>query len=176
MYGETRYPRAAGSHSLSALADDRWKLIVSTEAELYDLSVDAAERTNVAGNHQGIVDAMRARLAQLEASGSTEAPAVSPEASERLRALGYVSVAPARTSKAQAGPNPATVIDAWNAFELALSQVNAGHARDALPALKQLSTRFPDAAVFQTTYGRALKDAGHPAEAVAVYRRAVSSH
>ena len=40
--------------------------------------------------------------------------------------------------------------------------------------MKTLAARFPDAPVFQTTYGRALKDAGRPAEAVAVYRQAVT--
>ena len=66
------------------------------------------------------------------------------------------------------------MIDAWAAFEIALSQINAGRPAEALPALKMLAARFPDAPVFQTTYGRALKDAGRPAEAVAVYRRAVT--
>ena len=37
-YAETQYPRSAGWHSLAALADDRWKLIQSSELELYDLA------------------------------------------------------------------------------------------------------------------------------------------
>jgi choline-sulfatase len=173
-YAETRYPRSAGWHALVTLADDRWKLILSNEAELYDLSTDAAERTNVAANHEAIVAAMRLRLANVESSGTGDAPAASPEASERLRALGYVSGSPVRGSGSPTSANPARVIDSWNAFELALSQVNAGRAKEALPALERLSSRFPAAAVFQTTYGRALKDSGQAAKAVAVYRNAVA--
>ena len=52
----------------------------------------------------------------------------------------------------------------------------AGGRRTRCQSLKDLAGRFPDAPVFQTTYGRALKDAGRPAEAVAVYRQAVHAH
>ena len=38
IYAETRYPRTAGWHPLAVLADERWKLIRSSETELYDLS------------------------------------------------------------------------------------------------------------------------------------------
>ena len=63
------------------------------------------------------------------------------------------------------------MIDAWAAFETALAQVNGGRAAGRADGAQRLSpASFPDAPVFQTTYGRALKDAGRPAEAVAVYR------
>jgi arylsulfatase A-like enzyme/Flp pilus assembly protein TadD len=172
IYAETRYPREAGWHPLTVLADDRWKLIRSSESELYDLSVDPAETQNVASDHTGTVQAMTTRLQQFEKAGSgTDAP-VSAEAAERLRALGYVSASPS-PGKGDSGANPATAIDAWNRFEAVLSLVNAGRAQEALGELQALSEKFPDATVFQTTYGRALKDAGRATDAVAVYRRAV---
>ncbi len=173
IYAETRYPRAAGWHALTVLADDRWKLIRSSDTELYDLSADAAEQRNVAANHAATVQAMTARLAQFEKQGSGTDATVSPEAAERLRALGYVSASPAAGRTGDTGANPATTIDAWNRFEAALSQVNDGRAEEALSELTALSEKFPDATVFQTTYGRALKDAGRASDAVAVYRRAV---
>jgi choline-sulfatase len=173
IYAETRYPRAAGWHPLTVLADDRWKLIRSSDAELYDLSVDTAEKHNVAGDHTGTVQAMTARLQQLEMAGSGAEASVPAEAAERLRALGYVSSSPGAGGKGDSGANPATAIDAWNRFEAALSLVNAGRAQAALGELKALSEKFPDATVFQTTYGRALKDAGRANDAVALYRRAV---
>jgi predicted Zn-dependent protease len=69
------------------------------------------------------------------------------------------------------GPNPATRIATWNAFEEALSSLNA-HRQDALTTLKALATANPDAPVFQTTYARALKDAGQVMPALAAYRQA----
>ena len=71
--------------------------------------------------------------------------AVAAEATERLRALGYVSGSATPAGVDPRAPNPARVIDAWAAFETALAQVNGGRAQDALPALKDLAGRFPDA-------------------------------
>jgi choline-sulfatase len=175
IYAETRYPRTAGWHPLSVLADDRWKLIRSSEVELYDLSTDPAEQHNVATDHShdATIQAMTARLAQLEKQGAGSEATVPAEAVERLRALGYVSSSPAAGHSNDTSANPATTIDAWNRFEAALSLVNADRAEEALSELEALSEKFPDATVFQTTYGRALKDAGRANDAVAVYRRAV---
>jgi tetratricopeptide (TPR) repeat protein len=174
VYAETQYPRAAGWHALSVLAGERWKLIQSSETELYDLSNDPGEQRNVAAAHAGVVQGMTSRLTALQAVSAAPAAAVTAEAGERLRALGYVSGAAAPAGLDARAPNPARVIEAWAAFEAALAQVNGGRPREALRSLKDLAGQFPDAPVFQTTYGRALKDAGRPAEAVAVYRQAVA--
>jgi len=172
IYAETQYPRAAGWHPLAVLAGERWKLIRSSETELYDLPTDPGEQKNVAGDHAGVVQGMTTRLEKIQTR--TAAPAaVASDASERLRALGYVSGSSTRATVDPNAPNPAKVIAAWAELETALALVNAGRSREAVPALKSLATRFPDATVFVSTYGRALKDAGRPAEAVAVYRQAV---
>ena len=97
---------------------------------------------------------------------------LSPETAERLRALGYVAGSSAATP-AGALPNPATKIATWNAFEDALARLNAGSA-DALAKLRRLAAVEPDAPVFQTTFARALKDAGRPLDAIDVYRRAAA--
>jgi arylsulfatase A-like enzyme/Tfp pilus assembly protein PilF len=174
VYAETQYPRTAGWHALSVLADGKWKLILSSEPELYDLPADSAEQHNVAGDHPGIVQGMTKRVTELQSVAAPAAAAVPADAAERLRALGYVSGSSAPKTS-DGAPNPARVIDAWTMFEKALSEVNAGRPTEALPALTILAAKFPDAPVFQTTYGRALKDAGRPADAVAIYRRAVAN-
>jgi arylsulfatase A-like enzyme/Tfp pilus assembly protein PilF len=176
IYAETQYPRQAGWHPLVVLADERWKLILSSEAELYDLSTDAAERTNLAAGRGSIVASMSTRVRELEASGPTtpQTATLPPDAAERLRALGYVS-------GSQSGPstddsrsaNPARLIDAWGRFERALSDVTDGRARAALPVLEQLAGQFPDARLFTATYARALKDTGSAPAAVTLYRAAV---
>src|SRR5581483_4740421 len=92
---------------------------------------------------------------------------ISADAQERLRALGYVTAAP---SSAPAGdaPNPAQHIATWNAFEEALGALNARQPR----ALDSLAAANHDAPVFQSTYARALLDAGRPGDALAAYRDA----
>lgn len=173
VYSETVYPRRAGWHALSVLADERWKLIRSSETELYEIASDPAERTNVAAAHPNIVQAMTAAIDQLQAGAKT-ATTVSAEATERLRALGYVSGSPASRSDDARAPNPARTIGAWTRFERALSQLQAGEASAAVPGLKALVAEHPGAPVFHSTYARALKDAGDVRAAVKVYKAAVA--
>ena len=173
VYAETEYPRAAGWHPLAALAGERWKLILSSETELYDLASDPGETKNVAADHAAIVQGMTAAIEPMRrvaARGS--AGAVPAEAAERLRALGYVSGSAGGAVESRA-PNPAGVIAGWTEFERALSLVNAARAREALPSLQKLAEAPPGGLVFTSTYARALMEAGQPARAVALYRDAV---
>ena len=172
-YAETAYPRTAGWHDLSALAFDQWKLVLSSEAELYDVTADPGETRNLASQKPALVDGARKRLAELQAAKAPAAvSAVPPEAAERLRALGYVSGAAAPPN--DAAPNPAKQIAAWNTFERELTRLSDGDARGALVGLAKLARAYPDAPVFQATYARALKDTGRASQAVEIYRRLVA--
>jgi tetratricopeptide (TPR) repeat protein len=173
IYAETRYPRVAGWSPVHTLAGDRWKLILSRGAELYDLRSDAAEKHNLAATRAATVNAMTARLETLRASGAHASPASTlPDAAEKLRALGYVASGSARAAPANA-PNPADHIAAWGEFEAALAEVGHGRSR-AVARLQKLADAFPDASVFQATYARALSESGSPAAALTIYRRAVA--
>jgi arylsulfatase A-like enzyme/Flp pilus assembly protein TadD len=172
-YGETTYPRSAGWHALAALAFDQWKVILSSEAELYDVRADPGETRNLAGEKLAVVEGTRRRLAELGAAkDGASAGSVPADAAERLRALGYVSGSAAPID--EAAPNPARAIAAWNTFEVQLGRLAAGDARGALANLTKLARAYPDAPVFQSTYARALKDTGRAGEAVDLYRRLVS--
>jgi choline-sulfatase len=175
IYAETRYPRTAGWHSLSILAGERWKLVLSSEAELYDINADPAEVSDLSGAHSTIVQGMASRLRQLEASAGPSSAQVDADAAERLRALGYVSGSASSSGKDDPkAPNPARVIGAWATFEEALAHLNAGHTAIAAPMLKDLASRFPFSSTFQTTYARALMESGKARDAVRVYREAIS--
>ena len=172
VYAETQYPRAAGWHALAALAGDRWKLVLSSEAELYDVANDPGERTNVAAAHPGIVGGMTSRLRQIESAAAAAPAPVDPLVAERLRALGYVSGA-AAPPDARA-PNPAHVITAWTQFETALALTNSGEPAKAITSLEGLAERFPASTVFQSAYARARLESGQPREALAIYRALVA--
>ncbi|HMF95747.1 MAG TPA: sulfatase-like hydrolase/transferase [Vicinamibacterales bacterium] len=171
LYSETEYPRVAGWSPLQALTDGRWKVIRAGSAtEVYDLQNDAREEHDVAAPQAAIASAMSGRAVAIHAAGSAAQPAIPADAQDRLRALGYV----ASSAQPPAGTNavnPRTAIGAWNAFEDALSALNAGRPTAVAP-LKALAAAHPDASVFQTTYARALKDAGRPIAALNVYRAA----
>jgi tetratricopeptide (TPR) repeat protein len=117
--------------------------------------------------------AMRARIDAIRAAGGAEprsSSSISPEASERLRALGYVAGGASREA-AEGAPNPAGQIAVWNAFEDALAELNAQRP-DAVPALKRIAGAHPSSAIFQTMYARALEETGRETDAIAVYRAA----
>jgi arylsulfatase A-like enzyme/Tfp pilus assembly protein PilF len=171
-YSESLYPRQAGWHAVSALAEAQWKLVLSSDAELYDVSRDPGELSNVSAAHPGVVQAMSAAVRELAQTGRTSA-AVAPEAAERLRALGYVSGSSAITSDDPTAPNPAGEMSAWTSFEEALGRLQRGEPSAALRLLKPLVEAHPYAPVFQSSYAQALKDAGDAAAAVRVYKAAV---
>lgn len=174
VYAETTYPKSAGWSPLRILIDGRWKLIASSERELYDLARDSAETRNVASQNPSVATALAARADAIFAAGGSGAAApVTGEAAERLRSLGYVATAPDNRPNTNA-PNPRDHIAAWNEFERDLSLISAGRSGDALPSLRMLSSREPDAEVFQSTLAQALKDTGRVAEALSLYKRLVA--
>ena len=175
VYAETEYPRAAGWHPIAALVDARWKLLLSSEPELYDLQADPAEKQNLAGSRRPLVEAMSKRVRELARAGDRgSSQQVDPEAAARLRSLGYVSGA--RATPTGTEPNPARVIQAWTTFERALEQLNQGRPRDAIPALKALSAKFAGSVLFEGTYARALMEAGNAGAALQRYRALVTQH
>ena len=173
LYSETEYPRVAGWSPLQALTDGRWMTIrAGAAAEVYDLSADPRQAHDVAAAQPAVAAAMAARAEAIHASAAaSDARAISPEAQERLRALGYVasSVHPASGAVA---PNPAAHFATWNAFEDALSTLAARRPEAAAAALRRLATANPDAPVIQTTSARALKEMGQMDAALAAYRAA----
>jgi len=172
LYSETEYPRVAGWSPLQALTDGRWMTIRAGAAtEVYDLRADPREEHDLSASQTAVGLAMAARADAIHARAAAANPrAISHEAEERLRALGYVASSAASAASSTA-PNPSGHIEAWNAFEDALSALTA-HRPDALPALRRLAIANPDAPVMQTTAARALKDAGHIDAALEAYRAA----
>lgn len=172
VYAETEYPRAAGWSPLQALTDGRWKAIrAGVTTELYDLHNDPREQHDVAATQGAGAAALTSRIDAIRSSKAAVTPnAITADAQERLRALGYVASSVQPTAHANA-PNPATTITVWNEFEHALSSLN-GRDASALPQLAALASTNPDAPVLQTTYAQALRDAHRPADALVVYRAA----
>jgi arylsulfatase A-like enzyme/tetratricopeptide (TPR) repeat protein len=173
VYAETEYPRVAGWTPLQALTDGRWKTIRGgTAAEVYDLQHDPSEQHDLAKTQASVAGAMIARIDAVRSAGNKPSAkaAISSEAADRLRALGYVTGG-ARHEIAGGAPNPGTRVEAWSLFEDALNALT-GKRPDALPMLRRLVQSNPNAPVFQMTYARALKDAGDLTSALAAYRAA----
>jgi tetratricopeptide (TPR) repeat protein len=175
VYAETLYPQTLGWSSLSALVEDRWKVIAPDGGgeELYDLERDPGEGENASARRPEVVQAAATRLSAIRKS-ETAASASSPsaDAQDRLRALGYVGSAPVQPSSGGA-PNPATQIATWVAFEDVLDRLNSGRPAEAVTKLAVLSAANPHAQVITATYARTLSELGRHREALAIYRNAV---
>jgi choline-sulfatase len=171
LYSETEYPRVAGWSPLQALTDGRWMAVKGGGATaLYDLQNDPREERDVAPAQPSTVNAMEARIDDIRQRGvNATGRAISSDAADRLRALGYVASS-AQPAPGDGGPHPASKIEAWNQFEAALAALNARHADTALKALTNLAATNADAPVFQTTYARALQESGQGGRALDAYR------
>jgi len=173
VYAETEYPRVAGWSPLQALTDGRWIAIKGGGATaVFDLQNDPREERDVAAAQPSIAAAMAGRIDAIgQRGGRAAGRTISPDAAERLRALGYVASS-APPASADTAPRPESGIGAWDQFEDALSALNERRADAALAALTKLAATNPDAEVFQSTYARALLENGQSARALDAYRRA----
>lgn len=94
-YSETFYPFSSfGWSPLHALQSERFHFVESPKAELYDLSNDPGETKNIANEQPATVAVLREKLQALLANNPfrTQGEAagnLSPEAQDKLRALGY---------------------------------------------------------------------------------------
>jgi arylsulfatase A-like enzyme/Tfp pilus assembly protein PilF len=95
-YSETFYPFSSfGWNPLRALESGRYHYIDAPEPELYDLEADPQEKNNIVSDQTATVAVLRDKLHKLEQQNpftpQGSAADLSPEAQEKLRALGYVS-------------------------------------------------------------------------------------
>jgi choline-sulfatase len=110
-YAESMAPNLQfGWSSLHSLRTTTYKYIETSKAELYDLSRDADEQTNLLGQYPDIVRGMKDRLDRLIEETGRGAPApqaanLDKETMERLSALGYIGT-PLAAKKASSGAEP----------------------------------------------------------------------
>jgi arylsulfatase A-like enzyme/Flp pilus assembly protein TadD len=171
IYAETLYPRIhLGWSELRGLIDARFHYIDGPRPELYDLTHDAAETNDLAGNERRTAASMRAALAQFP---SEIAPLQNVDAEEaaKLAALGYVG-----SPKTRGGPlpNPRDQIghlaEIKNAFHLA-DQRRYDDAVDALRALLRENPRLADV---WSKLGEVLVESRRYDEAIDAYKSAMA--
>ena len=160
-YSETEYPRVAAWAPARSLIRDRWKVIVSDRAALFNLAEDPEEARDLSAAQPCArqSDVGAARHPSRAPPSRRRPAAVSPETANRLRSLGYVATDLA-APPADGGVNAADAMPAWAAFETALCDVTAGRVAQSLPALAKVSAAYPASPIFAATYARALAAAG----------------
>src|SRR5262249_57308393 len=76
VYSETLYPRLHfGWSDLASAVDGRYHYVRAPEAELYDMTTDVAERTNLASARDATATALAGRLARPTSGATVAEPA-----------------------------------------------------------------------------------------------------
>jgi tetratricopeptide (TPR) repeat protein len=148
-YSETFYTFSSyGWSPLHAIETSRYHYIEAPQPELYDLTADPKEENNLVSQQAATVAVLRDKLQQLmkvdpfkpsSAAGNSN---VSPDALDKLRALGYVAYrSPVSADALAAGlPDPKTKL--WE-FNTVLAATDALHAGD-IPAGQALLAKVSE--------------------------------
>ena len=171
-YAESLYSQIHfGYAPLRALRAEGWKYVDAPRIELYRLPEDPGETRNLAADRASVAGALRGRLATYDrqAASPPQIPEVSPEAAERLAALGYVGggLAPG------AAPSGADLKDKIGEVQRFMRDMRESlrlyRARDldrAIPLLERLAKSGIDSFNVEYYLGRSLLERRRFAEAI----------
>jgi len=134
LYIETMLPLyTANASPLTGMRRHRDKLVLGATPEYYDLTADPGELRNQHAEAGDAVAELAGALRQIESSlpepsqGGTRT--VTPEESERLRSLGYLS---AGASAGRAIPDVAALLRSQDLMDEAFALLRTGRAAEAL--------------------------------------------
>lgn len=150
-YSETFYPfNSFGWSPLHSLQTARYHFIDAPSVELYDVVTDPEEKDNLAATKTAVVAVLRRKLQDLlekmpykpESGASSE---LSPEAQEKLRALGYVAYrSPVPQDVLLAGlADPKTKLAEFDSLLEAQEAAHAGDFGRARALLSEIRQKDP---------------------------------
>ena len=148
-YSETFYTFSSyGWSPLHAIETSRYHYIEAPQPELYDLTTDPKEETNLVAQQTATVAVLKDKLQQLMKvdafkPSTTGTTTVSPDALDKLRALGYVAYrSPVSADALAAGlPDPKTKLWEFNTVLAATDALHAGDIPTGQALLAQVSEK-----------------------------------
>jgi len=179
VYSESWYARLHyGWSELRALRDDRYKLILSSEPELYDLSDDPEEMVNRVDDLNTVLLRMSRAADELAAGWSAGANAagaaeIDEETRRKLVSLGYVGSFQAIDEDDSDLASPRTKIGIYNKSLEARQAMNRDEFDEAERLLREVLTQDPGIVDAFHTLGELYFDQGRLEEAVDAYRTAI---
>jgi choline-sulfatase len=178
-YSETFYPFSSfGWSPLHAIQTSRYHYIDAPKPELYDLTVDPQEKINLAKEQPATTAVLKAKLAvRLKdhpyAQGEHDSSELSPDALEKLRALGYVAYrSPVSAEALTAGlPDPKDKLWEFNSILLAEDALHANDIDKGKSLLLQVREKDPTMYVVSFVLGETALGAKNWDEASAEFRK-----
>jgi arylsulfatase A-like enzyme/Tfp pilus assembly protein PilF len=156
-YTETFFPRFHfGWQELHALRTDRFKYIMAPQPELYDLQNDPGELDNLISRQADVADQLHDELEErlADAAAASGPGRLSAEASQRLRALGYIGSAPATLPDGPL-PDPKDKVALFRKLTRAQGLLQAGDASAAEVLLEEVVAEDEGVVDAQFTLGNA---------------------
>jgi arylsulfatase A-like enzyme/tetratricopeptide (TPR) repeat protein len=150
-YSETFYAFSSfGWSPLHALETSRYHYIDAPMPELYDLTTDPGETKNVALQQTATVAVLKGKMQQFLANNpfqdaTSGSSVLSPDAAEKLRALGYVAYrSPVSAEALAAGlPDPKDKLAEFNSILEAQDAMHAGDYTKGQSLLRQVREKDP---------------------------------
>jgi tetratricopeptide (TPR) repeat protein len=173
IYSESLYPRLQlGWSDLAALTDDRFSYIEAPRPELYDVVVDPAEKSNLAGSLPPALRSMRAELLTLRNTAASPEKS-SAEELEKLGSLGYIRVDPGSAGKRDL-PDPKDRIAELRQFKRLFELFYARRDDESIALAREMLSTNPQILSVSRMLATSLERKGKPAEAAAILEAALS--
>lgn len=176
IYSESLYAHDHfGTAALRGLRVGQYQYIEAPKPELYDLVHDPGESQDLSGTKSALAHSLSARLGGLRSRyPSKDAPGqpnLSPEAVERLRALGYLSSSGTRANSSESGPDPKDRIRQYEEYGQALIEASAGHLAAAGASMQRLLEGDPGLVDVRLSLGLNEQKLGHHEQAAQAFER-----
>ena len=173
IYSETFYPRIhLGWSELRSLIDARHHYIQAPRPELYDVVADPGETKDLLADERRVAASMRGELAKYP-SGIQELQQIDPEDAAKLAALGYLGSVRAGGSDT-ALPNPKDMLPYLERIKEGFRLADERRFGEAVTVLRALVKENPGLFDVWDKLGEVLTDMGQYAEAIEVYRTAMT--
>jgi arylsulfatase A-like enzyme/Tfp pilus assembly protein PilF len=177
-YLETLFPKInMGWAELRGIRTSRWKYVRAPHPELYDLSQDPGEKTNIAANHSAEVREMEGRLKTLTGGDQVEkvqTTMVDPRTMKQLQSLGYLGGASGREyALGGKGVDPKDRTAVLKLLYLAVSPDSGTTLPKRIPLLEEALRQDPADATIYFHLGDAYQQAGRAADAMKLYQNGI---
>jgi choline-sulfatase len=172
-YGETYFPELFMNWSpLRSIRDDRWKFIEAPEPELYDLTKDPGELTNLATREPARTAALRQALAAFTSANVDRTATMDRETLQKLAALGYLSAStPPPRGSAERRPDPKAMIGVFNRLRVANAALMEGRVHEAAAITRETLASDGQNAFAMLIGAKADMARGHYHEAAGLFRQ-----
>ncbi len=179
-YSETFYPRFHfGWSELKSVQNERYKLILSPDMELYDLIEDPDEAQNLAASHAGVLSRLSREaknFIEKYSQGALEMDItkIDEETMEKLAALGYIgSFSDSASLEGKELANPKDKIIVFNQLSKAREMGMEGKAEEAAAIIKGIIADDPDIIDAYFSLGNVYFKNGEYEEAIRYFREAL---